>query len=62
MMIMQPEVVTQDIVTQVTAEVDRKKHPPALERIRFAVMDEGVCAQTMHLGPFETEGPTVQRA
>jgi hypothetical protein len=29
--------------------------------VRFGSFSEGVCAQIMHLGPFSTEGPTIER-
>ena len=33
----------------------------ALSKIRFELFSEGQAAQTMHLGPFSEEGPTVER-
>jgi hypothetical protein len=61
MMIMQPDLVTPDLVDKAITEVRRKKGLPALDQLRFEVLDEGVCAQTMHLGPFSEEGPTIER-
>jgi hypothetical protein len=61
MMIMQPEIVTHDLVEKAITEVGRKKDLSAVDRIRFEVLDEGVCAQTMHVGPFSQEGPTIER-
>jgi hypothetical protein len=61
MMIMQPELVGRSTVDVSIDEVRRKKPLPDLDRLRFDVLDEGVCAQTMHLGPFTEEGPTVAR-
>jgi hypothetical protein len=62
MMIMQPqEVVDQRTVSDAIDEVRRKKKLPVSDRLRFERLDEGVCAQTMHRGPFSEEGPTVQR-
>ena len=34
---------------------------PALAGIRFENFKEGRCAQTLHVGPFSAEGPTIQR-
>lgn len=61
MMIMQPGIVTPDLVEKTITEVGRKKDLSAVDRIRFEVLHEGVCAQTMHVGPFSEEGPTIER-
>jgi hypothetical protein len=60
-MIMQPEVVTQKLVAIATEEVKRKKNPKALSKIRFEAFAEGTVAQTLHIGPFSEEGPTIQK-
>jgi hypothetical protein len=59
MMIMQPEVVDREAVEAAFEDVRRKKRLPDLELLRFETLDEGLCAQTMHIGPFTEEGPTV---
>ena len=61
MIIMQPEFITPDMVDETTEAVQQKKAPIALSRIRFATFEEGTAAQTMHLGPFSDEGPTISR-
>jgi hypothetical protein len=61
MMIAQPSVVTEDWVARATEEVRRKKDPVALPLVRFALYHEGLAAQIMHLGPYATEAPTIQR-
>ena len=60
-MIMQPEYVTKELFFDVCKQVERKKNPVALSKIRFELFSEGQVAQTMHLGPFSEEGPTVER-
>ena len=60
-MIMQPEQVTEDLVQEALQQVKRKKNPPALPRIRFESLREGLSAQIMHIGPFSEEGPTIER-
>lgn len=60
-MIMQPDLVTAELVEATRAEVARKKRPAALERLRFERFEEGIAAQTMHVGPFSEEGPTIER-
>jgi hypothetical protein len=61
LMIMQPEVVDLRTVEAAIEQLRRKKPLPDLNRLRFEVLDEGLCAQTMHIGPFAEEGPTVAR-
>lgn len=34
---------------------------PALERLRLETLIEGRCVQTLHLGPFDDEGPVLDR-
>lgn len=61
MMIMQPEFITPNLVEEARAELKKKKSLPALELLRLEGFDEGRCAQTMHLGPYSAEGPTIAR-
>ncbi len=59
-MIMQPEFVTQELVAAALEQVEKKKNLVALSKIGFQSFTEGKAAQTMHLGPFSEEGPTVE--
>jgi hypothetical protein len=61
MMIMQPEFVTRDEVELAIAATARKRDLPALTRLRFEELSEGLCAQIMHIGPYANEGVTVAR-
>lgn len=61
MMIMQPAFVEEVLVESAIAEVRRKKGLPAVDALRLEVFEEGLCAQTLHVGPFSEEGPTIQR-
>ena len=61
MMILQPDIVTAEIVQSTIAAVRVKKKLPALDRIRFESFAEGACAQVLHVGPFKDEGPTIAR-
>lgn len=60
-MILQPEWVTPAIVEQARRETAKKKALEALPRLRFESMTEGRCAQTLHVGPFADEGPTIAK-
>lgn len=61
MMIMQPDLVSADLVERTIQTVSAKKKLPALEKVRFETFAEGSAAQVMHLGPFSEEAPTIQR-
>jgi hypothetical protein len=61
MMIMQPQFVDAALIQTAIAEVNRKKSLAATSALRLETFHEGVCAQTLHVGPFSAEGPTIQR-
>lgn len=60
-MIMQPELITREMVDKAVAEVRKKKNLAALSRMRFERFDEGKAAQIMFFGPYADEGPTIKR-
>ena len=60
LMIVQPDVVTEAIVDRAREDVE-SKNLPALSKVRYETYDEGMAAQTLHVGPFSEEGPTVER-
>jgi hypothetical protein len=60
MMIMQPDVVTAEIFEQALAKT-AKKGLAAHGRLRLERFAEGSSAQIMHVGPYATEQPTIQR-
>lgn len=61
LMIMQPDFVSEEMVRAATTQVGAGKSPAALPRVRFESLAEGKAAQTMHIGPFSEEGPTVAK-
>ena len=61
MMILQPDFVSPAVIDAAIAAARKKKPNPSLERLRLETFAEGRCAQTLHIGPFSQEGPTVQR-
>jgi hypothetical protein len=61
LMIMQPDLVTEEMVDRAMADVKKKKDPAALSLVRFESFSEGRAAQIMHIGPFSEEGPTVDK-
>lgn len=60
-MIMQPEIISADMVKKAVEEVRRKKNPPALGKMRFERFEEGTSVQIMYTGPYSAEGPTIKR-
>lgn len=61
LMIMQPEFVTENLFAEALLQVQKKKDLPALSEVRLESYHEGLSVQTMHVGPFSDEGPTVAR-
>jgi hypothetical protein len=61
LMIMQPEYVTPELYARALEEVRKKKDLPAVQRVRFDSLHEGLSAQVLHIGPFAEEGPTIER-
>jgi len=62
LMILQPEVITPEIFEEARQQVRRKRGDGAtLSRLRLADFEEGLCVQTMHIGPYATEPATIDR-
>lgn len=61
LLIMQPEWIEPAFVEQAREAVRAKAAPPRLDDIRFEMLDEGLSVQTLHLGPFDDEGPVLAR-
>ncbi len=54
-----PAVATDGDVATAIEDVGRTRAPLALPRLRLEHWAEGQCAQTMHVGPYSEEAPTV---
>ncbi|KQV52212.1 GyrI-like domain-containing protein [Massilia sp. Root335] len=61
MMIHQPPYADESVLRDAMAEVKRKKGLAAVEALRLESFTEGPCAQTLHVGPFTADGPTIRR-
>lgn len=57
-LIRQPDFVTPDVYDWACEEVRRKKGLDP-SRARFTVIEEGRCAQVLHVGPYATEPETI---
>jgi len=60
MMIVQPDWITPEHVRAAMGEVLMKKGLPGLEKARLATLGEGLCAQILHVGPYDDEGPVLR--
>jgi hypothetical protein len=61
MMIMQPEWITQEIFEAAVQQVDKAKGLVTLPKLRLERYDEGLSVQILHIGPYDDEGPTLDR-
>ncbi|MCT1432398.1 GyrI-like domain-containing protein [Dietzia maris] len=61
MMIWQPDWVTPDILSAAMEKVTTTTVPDARERVRFDGYAEGSAVQTLHVGPYDDEGPIIAR-
>ena len=61
MLINQPDWITQEMVTAAITTAGAKKTLPALDRLSFVTVDEGLSVQVLHIGPYDDEGPTLAR-
>jgi hypothetical protein len=58
-LIVQPEVVTAKMLAQTARELFTKKGNPAITQVRLERLKEGLCAQVLHVGPYDGERPTI---
>ena len=58
-MIMQPDFITSEIIEQAKELVARRKAIPMLNNLRLESMEEGPCAQLLHIGPYSAEGANI---
>lgn len=62
LMIMQPDVITKDLFDEGMEQVRKKRgDSPALSKLQLADYEEGLCVQTMHIGPYAIEPATIER-
>ncbi len=59
-LVLVPEWVPDTVVEAAREKVSAKLPRELVARVRLDVLHEGTCGQTLHLGSFATEGPTVE--
>lgn len=60
MMIAQPHWITQDMLEDCLPKARAKLGDPP-KSLRLAMLEEGECVQIMHVGPYDAEGPVLER-
>ena len=60
MMIMQPDWITETLVSEAFAATAVKKELPALSKVRFERYDEGRSLQLLHVGSYDDEAPKLK--
>lgn len=61
MMIMLPDWISGEMITLAQAAAGRKKELPALPDMRCEEFNEGLAVQIMHIGPYDDEGPVLEK-
>ncbi|WP_136519803.1 GyrI-like domain-containing protein [Cellulomonas telluris] len=58
-MILVPDWIAAEHVEDARARVAAKGGAPVLDALRLERLDEGLCVQTLHVGPYDAEGPVL---
>jgi hypothetical protein len=62
LMILVPDLITQDHLEEALTQLRKKRgDQPEFTRLRLETFEEGLCVQTMHIGPYATEPETVDK-
>jgi hypothetical protein len=54
-----PEWITADHIEAARDAVAAKSDPAAIASLRLELLDEGLCVQTLHVGPYDEEAPVL---
>jgi hypothetical protein len=58
-MLLQPDVVTEELVADAVSAASHKRSLPAAGLLRLKSFTEGLSAQVLHVGPYAEEAPTI---
>jgi hypothetical protein len=62
LMILVPDLITEEIFARALNQLRQKKgDQPGIARLRLDTFEEGLCVQTMHIGPYDTELATLEK-
>ncbi len=59
LMILQPSLITLELVEQARKQLAGRKQVPALDMVRFEAMADGLSAHVLYIGPYSGEPPTI---
>ncbi|RWZ49546.1 hypothetical protein ELQ90_12310 [Labedella phragmitis] len=60
-MILVPDAVTASLFSEAIEEVAARKKPSRVRDVRLDVLEEGMCLQTLHVGPYDDEAAVLAR-
>lgn len=60
-MIRQPDFVTEEVLARAVKNVQKKKPQLAVQTAKLRQLQEGLCVQCMHLGPYDEEPATLRK-
>ena len=60
-MMMLPDHITPEMFAEAVGKIRGKRPSPSVEKLRLARFREGLCIQTMHIGPYSAEPATLGR-
>lgn len=58
-MILTPDWITAEMFESAVEQVARKDPPSSLDAVRLETLSESRCVQTLHVGPYDDEGPVL---
>jgi hypothetical protein len=61
MLIRQPDHITQDQVDEAWERAEKNRPSPAFDLLRYETWEEGRAAQIMHIGPYSSEMPIIEK-
>ena len=61
LLLLVPDWIDQAMVDAAVEQVAAKDPPARLGDVRYDLLDEGLCVQTLHVGSFDDEGPVLQK-
>ncbi len=59
LMIRTPDFITQKDLDSAIAKLREKGKPAEVSEVKLETLDEGLCIQVLHVGPYDAEAPTI---
>jgi len=59
LLIRTPDFITAEDLGDATEALRKKKKPPVFEEVELGTIEEGLCVQVLHVGPYDTEPETI---